>query len=137
MESAVADSIATLSIPPKGAVFFALRFGLTLGALAALMDICLAYAQKKLHIAEDDSLKYLVLLASITGALLVLALLGIQIFSPDMQIRKEVFNRNLETLGYPLFFGLSFSGMLAISTPTKIFLSRLTKAESAENKEPD
>lgn len=137
MTSAVMESMAVLSLPAKEAVFFALGFGLTLGAVVALMDISLIYAEKKLNLEKDDSVKYFLLFVCIAGALFLLVFLGTEIFAPDMQTREEVFNRNLETLGYPFFFGLSFSGMLAISTLTKIFLNRLTKSESAENKALD
>jgi hypothetical protein len=119
-------------------MLFASLTGLVLGALVAVMSIGTAFVQKRLHIKDDEVLKHFLVAVAVGGFVsLTFYVVGFRLWDQEIAARREMFNENLEVLGYILFGAFTAIGMMVASFLESDLLSRLTKAMSEKNEATD
>jgi hypothetical protein len=122
------EDLAALQTPFNEALMFAFGFGLSLGALGAVMNVGANFVQKKINLKDSEVLKYLAVYVSIGAVCLLVFFIGLSLWVPKFSVRQEIFNRHLETLGYGLFFTLTFAAMVIVSLLESVILRNLIKA---------
>jgi hypothetical protein len=132
------ESATAIQTPFNEAMLFASLTGLALGALVAIMSIGTAFVQKRLHIKDDEVLKHFLVAVAFSGFVsLTFYVVGFRLWDQEIAARREMFNENLEVLGYILFGAFTAIGMMVASFLESALLSRLTKAMSEKNEATD
>ncbi|MEL6903642.1 MAG: hypothetical protein AAFP07_22125 [Cyanobacteria bacterium J06606_4] len=117
------------AVTQKSAIFFALKFGFSISAGLAILEITVALLQKKLHIRESEPLKHSVLMSVVLLALLGLFVAGLSLFAPPYVVRSEIFERNFNAIDHVLFFGIQFFSMLLLFVPVRFLTKRFSEKE--------
>lgn len=102
---------SVIAISQKSAILFVFKFGLWLGTVLAIVEIVAALIQRKLNIKQTDLRKYLAVLISVGIVEIGLYNLYLHFWGTSYDIRAEFFDRNVQVIGYVLFFWINLLGM--------------------------
>lgn len=129
------DSLA--AIAPHSAVLFTALFGLSIGASIFVMELTAVFLQRKLRLKESENLKYFFLIAAVAASVALFYCAVVTLFWPSYIGRVANFDRNLEALGYPVFFLVSTLSVFIVALPAQFVAVRIKQRADAESEAAD